>query len=433
MSNNAMSKYPTRCEMTPADEEVWLQVKAGMMTNAVFFAHLMFDQVRDVIPTRDVPYAATDGSRIWWNPDAFRKLMNVQRVFIMSHEIAHIMLFHMDRHRIYSAAGMVGDLPYDGQLMNVATDLSINQGLKADDVGAPPPTGCFSNEVEPWEQAEEVYRKLFQGAEKGKGPSGRKGQIGSVGTSGEGFDEHLPPPIDPATGVQERPNPETWKQAIASAASAAKAQGNLPAGVARMVDHILAGTTNWKEYLRFLVGSAVRGALRSWRRINRRGLVRSPMAIMPGRTGYSAGTIAVVVDSSGSITEERELPIFLGEMESILTDTKPRRLVVIFCDAAVQKVEILESVGGLAALRAGGIPGGGGTSFVPPFHWLRDNGITPDALVYLTDCYGDYPDEPAYPVIWASTTSLKQLEGQPHYKPPFGTLVHINLDQVEGA
>ena len=57
--------------------------------------------------------------------------------------------------------------------------------------------------------------------------------------------------------------------------------------------------------------------------------------------------------------------------------------------------------------------GGGGTSFVPCFEWLREHGVCPQTLVFLTDLCGTFPEEvPPYPVIWASTETRLVPFGQ---------------------
>lgn len=62
--------------------------------------------------------------------------------------------------------------------------------------------------------------------------------------------------------------------------------------------------------------------------------------------------------------------------------------------------------------------GGGGTSFVPPFTWLHKRNIKIDALIYLTDGYGDYPEVQDFPVLWVINNRDQE--------PPFGE--HIILD-----
>jgi predicted metal-dependent peptidase len=124
----------------------------------------------------------------------------------------------------------------------------------------------------------------------------------------------------------------------------------------------------------------------------------------------------VVVDTSGSIGE-KELSEFGGEIQAILTDLKPRKVHVIYCDAAINKVVefgphdpvVLEAVGG------------GGTSFKPPFKYVEDHQINPRCLVYLTDGYGDFPDEDKvnFPTLWAINNH--------DVVPPFGEHVVIQV------
>ena len=48
--------------------------------------------------------------------------------------------------------------------------------------------------------------------------------------------------------------------------------------------------------------------------------------------------------------------------------------------------------------------GGGGTSFCPVFKFMKKEGIQVDCLIYITDGFGDAPEEPPpYPVLWILT------------------------------
>jgi predicted metal-dependent peptidase len=58
------------------------------------------------------------------------------------------------------------------------------------------------------------------------------------------------------------------------------------------------------------------------------------------------------------------------------------------------------------------------TGGFPVFDYLRENGLEPDALVYLTDGLGSFPREaPKFPVIWGNI--------YPESKFPFGDVVDI--------
>jgi predicted metal-dependent peptidase len=137
----------------------------------------------------------------------------------------------------------------------------------------------------------------------------------------------------------------------------------------------------------------------------------------PSRSGHGAGTIVVGVDTSGSIGSD-EVDMFMAEMSGILDDVRPKRIVIMWCDAKVHRVDEVEDAGDLNVVRAKGAPGGGGTAFEPVFDEIDKMGLTPDALVYLTDGQGSFPQTaPTYPTIWGS------IYPQSNY--PFGDVVNI--------
>ena len=108
--------------------------------------------------------------------------------------------------------------------------------------------------------------------------------------------------------------------------------------------------------------------------------------------------------------------MFMAEMAGILDDCEPEKLYICWCDAAIGRVDEAEDTGDLMILRAKGAPGGGGTSFIPVFDWIKEMNIQPAALVYLTDGMGSFPNtEPSYPVIWGNI--------YPNAKYPFGDVV----------
>ena len=107
--------------------------------------------------------------------------------------------------------------------------------------------------------------------------------------------------------------------------------------------------------------------------------------------------------------------MFFAEVSGILEDIKPKNLFLVWCDARVHRVDHCSDAADLNAIRAKKAPGGGGTSFVPVFDWVTKEGLTPDALVYLTDGEGTFPSAPNYPVIWGNI--------QTGSKYPFGDVV----------
>ena len=125
---------------------------------------------------------------------------------------------------------------------------------------------------------------------------------------------------------------------------------------------------------------------------------------LPGELREPNGIAALVVDTSGSITQHM-LDIMGAHMNLIFETVGIKEVWVIYCDNAVRKTEHYMD-GEPIELR---MYGGKGTDFTPPFLWLDKEEIEPDLMVYFTDGIGSVKehrlpyDEPDYPVIWGST------------------------------
>jgi predicted metal-dependent peptidase len=119
---------------------------------------------------------------------------------------------------------------------------------------------------------------------------------------------------------------------------------------------------------------------------------------------------------------EKELQVFMTELQNILDTARPTGVTVIACDAEVHDVTEL-SQGDALQDNMPPLSGGGGTSFIPPFEWCKTNGLEPAALIYFTDMCGQFPDEaPAYPVIWCATTDSKA---------PWGELIRVDIKEYD--
>ncbi len=427
-----MSTIPRALTLTAEQKHVLDVTQVGLMSSCPFYAYYYYSEMKEVATT-EVETLATDGRHIFWNPEYLTSLKPQQRVFAFAHEISHVVARHPQRMKAYDRAGAVRSTPYDKDQFNQALDYVVNADLIESGVGVCNPSWLFDPKIVGSDLGEDVYEKIFKkkppGAGGGSSPPGStygkakglKGVKGDATADGRGgsFDQLLPPPVDPVTGAEDVPSEPEFKEAIARAAAAAKAMGKLPASVQRMVDDILQPKIDWREHVRALMTGHMGARRETWNRPNRRRLVLNPMIITPGRRGYGAETVACVIDNSGSIGE-KELSAFFAEVGGVLADVRPRRVVLIWCDAAVQKVDSASSLDELQDLRVKGSPGGGGTSFIPPFEYLAKEGIVPETLIYITDMYGTFPDKaPAYPVIWCASTD---------HKAPWGDTVRITVD-----
>lgn len=412
-------------EMDAKHEKAWADTRVALLWHCPAFSHIFYTMM-DVFPnnkhiayfTTEVPIAATDGNALFLNPLTFFKYNLNERVFICAHEIMHCILNHMVLMHGCVKTGKVPysdtSLEYNGQLMNVALDLVINDLLIQSKVGQ------YSTD---WlhdvslgtkdDSALDVYRKLFK-------KLGGKGGAGSGdGPKGKGFDEHLSPGTsegkDPNQAVQERNAAgQKWATEIAAGMNAARVQGKLPAALDRALSEILDPKVDWREKIEALFARRLGSGSYNWRALDRRLVVRDIIA--PGRSGFGADTVIVGIDTSGSIGP-KEVNMFLAEVGGILEDVRPRRVLVAWCDAKLHRVDEMDEPGDLAEARHKGAPGGGGTSFLPVFEYADQLEGHIDALVYLTDGLGTFPSKaPSYPVIWGDIAGTAY---------PFGDVVNI--------
>lgn len=417
-----------RVELTADQAKLWEQTRCRLLWVSPFFTHIFYEMLNNAgsediaLFTKDVPIAATDGENLLLNPDTFFKYDLDERVFACAHEILHCVFNHCGRNFRYKKSGKIHyddgtTLPYDAQIANVAMDLVINDMLIDSKVGKFNKDWLhdkkFGTMNDSWI---DVYKNVFKQQQ-----GGGKGQGQGQGPSGQGFDIHLDPGTsqgkDPSSADAARSD-ASWGQAIAGAAAVAKAMGKMPAGLERVISEVLDPAVDWKERIRALFSRKVGSGSYDWRKADRRLISRLKDPIYsPARAGFGCGTIVVAVDTSGSIGQ-KELDMFFGEIFGILSDCTPRELIIKWCDAQVQRIDHCDDVGDLMALRNKPAPGGGGTSFIPVFDSIAAMGVQPDALVYLTDGMGSFPDRaPSYPVIWGNI--------YPNSKYPFGDVVDI--------
>ena len=411
-----------RVELTPAQDKLWTETRAALLWNCPAFSHIFYTMMSagagndKAYFTSDIPIAATDGVNLFLNPETFFKYTLHERVFAVAHEIAHAMFNHCGQGYLFRLRGKVAlpdgtTLPYNDELMNVAQDLVINDMLIQSQIGTFNKEWLHDPKIATGnDSAMDAYKKLYkdqQGKGGGKGPGGKR------------FDTHLAPGTGDgkdAQDAQSSRNEAEWQMAIAAAAQSAKAQGKLPAALERFLGELLEPKVEWQEKIRALFARRIGNDAYDWRKLDRRLIVRGIGA--PGRKGFGAECVVVAVDTSGSITGAI-LDGFMAELSGILEDVRPREVRLVWCDAKVQRVDDLDEMSDLNTIRAKGAPGGGGTSFIPVFDWVTQEGIEQvDALVYLTDGYGSFPKAaPSYPVIWGSISK--------GVKYPFGDVVEI--------
>jgi len=355
---------------------------------------------------------ATDGVSLFYNPQFVETLNAAELAGVLAHEVMHPALQHHTRR---------GDREH--ARWNMACDYAINPILL--DAGLTLPKDVLIDDRFRGMSAERIYNLIEDEKEDGTtGQSESQPENGSGGSEDGSLqndpcgDEPSAPSTPGGVGqVLDAPMPEEgdgpsiaeqareWQIAVEQAETVAKVAGKLPGGAVRALEAGQTAKVDWRELLR-RAWSDTMPADYSWTHPNRRHVWSG--LYLPGITFEGVGEIAIAVDCSGSVNS-RQLGLFEAEIRSILAEQRPRLVHVLYFDAVIQKVEIYQA-GQPVSLSP---MGGGGTDFRPCFAWLRENGILPQALVFLTDLCGRFPTEvPAYPVIWASTEDRRTPFGE---------------------
>lgn len=368
-----------------------VKARAGLIIDQPFFGTLalrlllkvMSPEIEAGFKARGLkPTLAVDGRTIYYN-EAFIDSLDVNLTkSAFAHEVGHCVYDHIGRrkHR-------------DPNAWNVAGDYVINAMLK--DAGFALGEGWLYDAKYAGMSSDQIYNSFPPEARSGLG----KPLCDIMDGTGEGK--------DPITEMERN----DWKIATIQAANAAKAQGKLPGSIQRFVDELVNTKVDWRERLRRFVTERAKDEY-TWTRPNRRYLAAG--LYLPGLYSENMGTVAVVTDDSGSIGND-VLQAFASEIAGIRDSVRPRKTIVISCDAKVNHVDELEPDDEFKLK----CHGGGGTDFRPPFKWLSRRGIQPAALIYLTDMYGSFPDQdPGYPVLWVA---ISDIVG------PFGDTIKLEL------
>jgi predicted metal-dependent peptidase len=361
------------------------KAKVSLVTQHPFFASILMK--RQLIEDETIPTAAVDQrNQIYINPTWFNTLSVEEVVFVLAHEIGHVIGQHATRRGARTP-----------KKWNIAGDAWINDMLKAADIGTPI-KGCVQMDGSKDETVDEIYNKLPDDP-TGDGPGGTGNDIIERGS-----------PLTPEEAT--RIDAETRVE-IAQAAQAAKAQGKMPTALAKIIADLIDPGTPWHEILERYMTSYVRGDY-SWSRPNRR---FADIAYLPS-TGKVAemGEIVLQVDVSGSINQ-RELAYYNGHIARIIEQCNPERVHVLYVDTGVCKHEIFEQ-GEEVKLE---FYSGGGTDMEAGFEFIAKEGIDPEVFVCLTDGYTDFNVDkaPNYPVLWCISSDINA---------PYGENIHFSLE-----
>ena len=226
---------------------------------------------------------------------------------------------------------------------------------------------------------------------KGKGQGeGEGGDGAGTGISGELIDNH---DLWAESDVSEDEARQLVKDIVDQATE--KSQGHVPGHLASAIEALKKPVVKWHQLLQRYLGRHVGNQRVTYSRRARR---RDQFG-MPGISHHAAATVNVIVDTSGSVSDD-ELQQFFAEIESIQSRAKT---FVLQWDHAFQ---------GFAPYRRGAwkrfkVCGRGGTDMAAPVKWLKDNHRIADCQIMLTDGECNYlpKGDVQFPMITVITRS----------------------------
>lgn len=358
------------------DKLIKAQSRLVIRPACVFFASLLLGMKLEEKESLNPPTMAVNATTIFFHPGFVEKCSIEQLVGVLAHECMHIAMLHPWRR---------GDR--NPKKANRAMDYEINGILE--DAGLELPPGRLRETQYDGKCFEEIYSVLPDEPGDDKG-------------SGSGMDTCLDDDGDEASKQQTEAE---MKVRVQQAANVAKAQGQLPAALAKLVEDTLKPKVDWRDELRRYM-SVITKSDQSWSRKQK----RFQDIYLPALYTPALGVVGIGVDTSGSVYDRAEE--FLDEVRSICEECKPSEIVVVQCDAEIQAVDTYEAGEPMTA----SVKGGGGTDLRHIFDHF-DQGEAPTVLVVLSDLETPFPDvAPGYPVIWVSTEK---------HVPPFGECIYL--------
>jgi predicted metal-dependent peptidase len=398
------------------EERKLKKVKIALMRNPTFAFWSGIMMVGKTVLDDNVPTAYTNGRDEHYGRGFVKSLPEKQLAFVILHENMHKGLRHLTTWRkLYEE---------DAQLANIACDHVINIMIMEMD-----PNGQFI-EFPTWQDgpdkgskmgcydlkykgmtAKQVFDLLKQGQQEGNGSGSGSGS----------FDEH---DWEGAKGLSAEDKQELEReidQAIRQGVIAQqKAIGKGAGGMHRELGELLDPQVDWREVLREFVSAICNNKdTSSWRRVNRRFLGAD--TYLPTMIGERVGSLAIGVDTSGSISGE-EITRFLSEIKSIAEDVHPEKIDLIYWDSRVAGHEVYEEHDMGTLVESTKPKGGGGTDPRAMMQFLKDKRIKPECIIMLTDgeIY-DWGSEWEAPIMWVICNSWRNGS----ITAPVGKTVHI--------
>lgn len=335
--------------------------------------------------------AAVDGRYIYWNRKFFEGLSVDETIFVLAHEVMHVVYDHFGRrsHRDPGYWNMAGDYVINGMLENEKIGAMPNKPVqdKDEDGNTSQRVGLYDKRYEGW-HTEAVYDDLLKRQVKKQLTLDVHIQMGkdAQDSSGKKAQNGIPIHID-EEGLKEIR--ESLKNKVLQAAQAAA--GKMPASIARLVDHLVEPKINWRDYIRETIQSQLTADY-TWHKPNRRH--SGSDVIFPSLIKEETIEVEVSIDQSGSISTEMARD-FLSEIHGITQQYGDFTIAVSTFDTQLYNRQVFtsENVDEMMDYEP---KGGGGTDINVVWKYLKKHNIQPKLLIVFTDLGDDNHGDPNY-------------------------------------
>lgn len=361
--------------------DAFQKAKGRLLFNHIFWSHLVLKT--PIIFTTRVKRAATDMKVIYFNPKFSAKLSVKVNMFVLAHEVAHIMLKH--------------GLRRNGRkfrVWNWACDFAINLMLRK--AGFELWEHCLINDEFEGMSAEQIYPIVLADPEKyvGKKPEDKKPGLAPEGEECEDeddeddeFDDLFDPEVLDEAEAKKLEREINAK--IAGAAVAARQAGKMPAGMDQIIDGEVNPPQNWQTIFNDKMTRIIQVET-SWTRRNR----RYSNYVFPTSSSPGMGPVVFLGDTSGSMGHHHVFPQVEYEINAMCETAHPERVVLLWGDTEVALVETFEP-GDNVVIH----PKGGGCTRMEVLIEAAGQ-YDPDIVVLLTDCETGWPDvAPPFKII----------------------------------
>ncbi len=455
-----MRKFQKVTYTNPEALRKFRKARAQIVQSHPFFGALLLQQ--QPIEAPNIPTMATDGHRVFYNPDYVMQQSPEYLRFDCAHEALHPALGHHVRRgerdqKLWNQAcdyvinpmlveaglHIMDDALFRDDLKGLSADKAFNI-LKAEQPPTPDPDDSGEPQPGPGQPGEgegEADDQDQDGdqddAQSEPGDDEEEGDQDQGGESdGQDGDESEPQSDSGAPDVPEDwdkgwitdapVKTETERQAeerdwrtnlvqAANLASAAPGAGKLPEGLERELNAYLNPQASWEELLRRYMDQFAKSDF-SWASPNRRFVANG--IYIPSLKSDELPPILFVVDASGSMPAQ-SLHAAVSELQSIVDTMAPEYVDMIVHDTSVKndgKAERFFPGDQITST----VRAGGGTAFEPVCDWIDEHYLENQyaLVIWFTDLAAwdwDACVAPECPVLWVDYSPYDGKDA-----PPFG-------------